>query len=79
MASPMRTLTAPSAASAIPLTKQDCQVLEEMFNNFDDQQLSYLEAFFKGIFVPPLAPLEEPAGLAGSSSSAGDDFIDFSF
>jgi hypothetical protein len=75
----MRTLTAPSPASAIPLTKQDCQALDEMFNNVDLQQLNCLEAFFKGIFVPPLDPLEEPAWMAGSSSSIMGDFIDFSF
>lgn len=75
----MPTLTAPTAASAIPLTKQDCQALDEMFNNFDLQQLSYLEAFFKGTFVPASAPLEEPAWMAGSSSSIMGDFIDCSF
>ncbi len=75
----MRTLTSPTAASAMPLTKQDCQALDEMFNNFDLQQLSCLEAFFKGAFVPPLDPLEKPAWMAGSSSSVMGNFRDCGF
>ncbi|WP_017718548.1 hypothetical protein [Kamptonema formosum] len=72
----MRTLTAPSEASAIPLTKQDCQALDDMFNSVDLQQLTCLEAFFKGAFVPQLDPLEKPAWMAGSSSSVMGNFID---
>jgi hypothetical protein len=50
-----------------------------MFNNFDLQQLSCLEAFFKGAFVPPLDPLEKPAWMAGSSSSVMGNFRDCGF
>ncbi|MBW4493779.1 MAG: hypothetical protein KME26_11975 [Oscillatoria princeps RMCB-10] len=75
----MLTLTAPTAASAMPLTKQDSQALDEMFKNFDIQQLSCLEAFFKGAFVPALDPLEEPAWMGGSSSSIMGNFRDGGF
>ena len=65
----MFTLTCHSAEQPLPLTWRDRHELQEIFKNFDIEQISQLEPLVHTIVVPTLDPLEEMAWIACSSGS----------
>jgi hypothetical protein len=59
-----------SQAARVPLTMKDHQVLDEMFHDFDVEQIDQLEPYVKAVSVQLLDPREETAWIAGSGTLA---------